>query len=387
MHNFFSKKFFYYVVLLSLNFFYIAALDQSKEITLNQYLQEINYVSHAKSSEDIEIKNKIKRVVILCPAYLVTGGVENLCQIYASLKKLGYEVYMLWTTSNFPQISKKYKNGQCLLSKIDQTFLNTAYISNYDVNYLDKDILLDEETLVIVPEIWIDIISFFENAKKAISWLSISNFDGCGKSTICKNLIAQKQLNYLNCVHLSQAPWIQKILKSWGANSFLLGDYISKIYFTKNIINKSEKLIAYFPRKGGELASKFVNKYSDLDYIKLENFTQNEMIFALDISNIYIDFGSFPGKDRIPREALLRNCVIFIHNQGCATDTESFPIDDYFRFSEQDVLDGTLYEKIKIVLADYENMQKKQSFMRNQILQEQDLFEKNIKDFFGNPAI
>ncbi len=141
------------------------------------------------------------------------------------------------------------------------------------------------------------------------------------------------------------------------------------------------------PGKGGELASKFVNKYSDLDYIKLENFTQNEIIFALDISNIYIDFGSFPGKDRIPREALLRNCVIFIHNQGCATDTESFPIDDYFRFSEQDVLDGTLYEKIKIVLADYENMQKKQSFMRNQILQEQDLFEKNIKDFFGNPAI
>lgn len=384
MHKYLSKLVFYFFVFLKYSF---CLPDSLNTVTLHTYLQEKKDIAISQFSKKIEIKNKIKRVVIFCPAYLITGGVENLCQIYAALKNHGYEVYMIWTTSDFPQIMKKYENEKSFLCKIDSRFLNHAYIENYQVNYLDKDLILDEETLVIVPEIWIDIIYFFENAKKVIAWLSINNLNGCNSSEICKSLIHNQQLSYLDCIHISQAPWIVKTLKSWGASSFLLGDYISKEYLEITNVDKVENLIAFFPRKGGKLALSFMDKYSDLNYLRLENFTKKEMIFALDVSKIYIDFGTFPGKDRIPREALLRGCVIFIHNQGCATDYESFPVDDYFRFSTEDVSNGVLYEKIKETLANYTVMQEKQNYMREQVFQEYNLFEKKVKDIFGIPLV
>jgi hypothetical protein len=374
-----------FIVFLNYNSFFEAS---SNRVTLGQYLQEKHNIIVSQFSKNIEIKNQIKRVVIICPSHLLSGGPENLCQMYATLKKLGYEVYFLWVNPiDIPgsKIIKQYENGIWYLCKTDGSLLNKVYEQNYGVNYLDRDIPLDQATLVIFPEVWCDFIYFFEDAKKAIAWLSISYLHVNHSSDICRPLIDQKTLNYLDCVHLSQAPWIQKVLKSWGADSFLLGDYIAKAYWGIANIDKAEKLITFFPRKGGDLAVKFMNKYPDLDYLRLENFTQNEMIFMLDMAKIYIDFGNFPGKDRIPREALLRNCVIFIHNQGCATDFESFPIDDYFRFSEKDVLDGTLYKKVQEVLVDYENMKNRQSYMRNQILEEYELFSQKIEEIFGKP--
>ncbi|MBI2345149.1 hypothetical protein HYV10_03715 [Candidatus Dependentiae bacterium] len=356
-------------------------------VTLQQYLQVKNNIIISEFSKNIEIKNKIKQIVVILPGYLISGGPENLCQIYAALKKLGYEVYCLWINPlDIPgSIIKKYENGMWYLCKTDAKLVNKIYEQNYNVNYLDKDIPLNESTLVIVPEIWTDFIYFFEDAKKAIAWLSIAYLNVDNYSEICNSLIKQKKLAYLDCIHLSQSPWIQKILKSWGADSFLLGDYIANQYFIKTPEDKTGELIAFFPRKGGDLATKFINKHPDLDCLRLENFTQSEMIFALDASKIYIDFGCFPGKDRIPREALLRDCVIFINNQGCATDFESFPIDNYFRFSEQDVLDGTLYRKVQEVFDDYKNMKEKQLFMKNQIMEEASLFQQRIEEFFGYP--
>ena len=383
---FFSLQYFFL-----LNYLLIGSFLYSEHVSLGHYLANQKNISVFNSIQKIDVKNKIKRVVIICPAYLISGGPENLCQMYAALKKLGYEVYCFWVNpldiSN--SIVKKHENGVTYLCKNSDVFVNSVYQKKYNVNYLNKDLLLDEETLVILPEIWSDFIFFFEKSKKAIAWLSISYLNVDNLSQICTSLIKENKLGILECLHLAQAPWIQKVLRSWGADSLLIGDYISGRFFIDNSMdntkNKAEKLITFFPRKGGNLARIFVNKYPDLDYVKLENFTEDEMIFVLDMAKIYIDFGYFPGKDRIPREAILRNCVIFIHNKGCASDIESFPIDDYFRFSEQDITDGTLYNKVQTALADYKNMKKLQESFKEQIYQEKDLFEARIKEFVGQP--
>ncbi len=360
------------------NYFYC-----NLEINLLGYLQNLNQVRITSNTKNIIIKDSIKTVVILC-SNMVTGGPENLCQIYASLKKKGFDVYFLWV-GDYSKVIKKYKNGTWYLGKCNDVAA-PIYKKNYNVNYLDHDVPLIDSTLIILPEVWSDFVYFFENAKKMIAWLSISNLHGSGLSKVCHFLIENKKLGCLDCLHTSQAPWVQKVLHSWGAESFLIGDYIPQVYFSKCAALKRSNSIAFFPRKGGNFAANFIKKYfNDFNYIKLENLNQQGMINALDLAKIYIDFGNFPGKDRTPREAVLRNCVIFIHNQGCATDFESFPLDDYFRFSEDDILNGTLYRKVQEVLSDYENMLKKQLFFKMQISQEYDLFEEKIQDFFGNP--
>lgn len=381
-----QKTHFKFLFFLPIFYCFQIISSDGQRVSLTEYLQTKNNIIVSQIPKNITIKNSIKRVVIVCPAYLKSGGPENLCQIYAALQTLNFEIYVLWV-DNTDNVFKEYKDGVWYLCHQDINLATDIYVQNYGVNYLSCDVPLDEKTFVIVPEIWSDYIYFFENAKKGISWLSIGyiNVDRCAE--ILLPLIEQKKLDHLDCVHLSQAPWIQKVLHYWGAKSFLLGDYISRPYFSGSKTHKSPNSIAYFPRKGGNLAAKFIEQYPDFYFIRLEKLNQLGMLWALDSARIYIDFGDFPGKDRIPREAILRNCIIFIHNKGCATDVESFPIDNYFRFTEEDILDGTLYTKIKHALHHYDEILQRQFFMKGQIFQEFDVFENNIQQCFGIPAI
>lgn len=375
--------------------FFLFSFFMSESIVYSKRYMHPNQVDWRKIQEFISannernspipysnIKNNLNLVVIVCPI-MVTGGPENLCQLYAELKKIGFEVYFLWV-DHVSNIQKKYENGICYLCKDEKNTINLAYLESYKVNFLARDIPLVDSTLIIVPEMWADIISLFDKAQVAIAWLSIGNL--MGKYTeLIRQLIKHNILKNIHCIHLSQAPWISKTLEFWGVESFLLSDYISKHYFDITNILKEENSVAVYPKKGGKLLANFMKEYSNFDYIRLENLNQAEMVQALDSAKVYVDFGHFPGRDRIPREALLRNCVIFIRDVACATDFDSFPIDNYFRFSDKDILDGTLFKKVSDTLSDYENMKKKQDFMRKQVEQEPFVFKKNVQDFFGNP--
>lgn len=368
-------------------FLYCPMVSTKRYVNHNQpnltELRKFIEVNNNKSGYNEKIvKNNLKFVVIMCPV-MVTGGPENLSQLYAELKKLGLETYFYWMSDVFA-IKKRYQDGTWYLCKDEKNTMNSAYVETYGVNSLERDIPLDDKTLVIVSEPLADMIALFENARTAIAWLSIGNFRG--KDTeLLQYFIFNGKLRDVQCIHFSQSPWIQKKLQSWGVESFLLGDYINKAYLSESAAEKINNSVAFFPRKAKRLGEAFVAQYNNFNYIRLQNLDKSGMIKALDSAKIYIDFGDFPGRDRVPREALLRNCVIFIRNVACATDFDSFPIDDYFRFSDKDVVDGTLYKKVCETLANYENMKKMQDFMRQQVLEEPALFEKNVKDFFGEP--
>ena len=178
-----------FLILLSILFFLKPFLEASSlTITMQDHFDNRSYKKSVTS-----FKDKIKKIVIFCPFY-VSGGPENLCQIYASLKKEDFEVYMFWLEKDYSKISKKYKNGSWYLSPCESHLIPKVYQENYNVNYLDHELKLDEHTLIIVPEIWCDFINFFEESFKMIAWLSIDNLYLLGKSEICRELIHEKRL-------------------------------------------------------------------------------------------------------------------------------------------------------------------------------------------------
>lgn len=382
MYKFFFKSLISVFCLLSFFECFPKKLIMSPILNLPTFLR--NREKLFKINNYSNVANRIKRIVIVCP-YSVSGGPENLCQMFSSFNKLGFETYFLWV-KEISKVVKRYNNydKQWYLCKDAENTFNTAYSSDYGVNSLFCNIPLNKETLVILPELWADYVYFFDGAIQAIAWLSINNFY-YADSILIDSFIKQKKLDSCGCIHLAQAPWVKKILQTWGAESFLIGDYISKIYLNESKSLKIQNTIAFYPRKGGDLAKKFIESCSNYNFVPLVNLDQQGMIKVLDSAQIYIDFGDFPGKDRTPREALSRDCVIFIHNQNCATDFDSFPIDDYFRFTEEDISNGNLLKKVQEVLLDYENMKKRQDFMRNQVLQEPELFEQRVKEFIGQP--
>ena len=282
-------------------------------------------------------------------------------------------------------IKRKYQNSSWYLCGNSDDLTPNIYKAEYEIEHLKNDVILDKSTMIILPEGMCDFLPFFNDASKMIAWLSINNMHGFDRSNTCRDLIDKKSLRLLDCSHAAQAPWIQKVLSSWGAKSFLLGDYINKSYFNASPVTSKENCIAYYPSKGRHLGEFFAQNNPMYKYIRLQNLNSFGMLWALDTSKVYIDFGHFPGKDRIPREALLRGCIIFIHNQGCATDYESFPVDDYFRFSDTDVIDGTLEAKIRNALDNYEDLYAKQELILNSVKQEYFSFSKQVSQIFGSP--
>ncbi len=329
-----------------------------------------------------ELFSAIKTVVIVCPACM-TGGPESLCQIADELKKTGFDVYMLWLCKD-NVACKKNINGLWYLCGSETDFAPLSYKNDYDIFYLDKNVILDSSTLIIVPEIWCDYLPFFEGAKKMIAWLSITNVHASHQSNTVRKLIDQKSLYLMDCIHVVNGPWVQKTLEAWGAKPYVVNTYINLRYLHPQQGIKVNNTIAYNPSKGKKLGRSFISKYPNYDYISLKRLDTLGMINALDRAKIYIDFGNFPGRERIPREALLRDCVIFIHNVGCATDYDSFPIEDYFRFSDKDVLNGTLEQKIHETLSCWDVMHNRQATMRNGLKEAEEKFRYSVKKLVGS---
>ncbi|MBM17532.1 MAG: hypothetical protein CL947_00505 [Epsilonproteobacteria bacterium] len=329
------------------------------------------------------IHNKIKRILIVCPPS-ITGGPEALCQLNYELQQLSFEVHMLWL-SHYEHVQKVEINGNWYISAQQHDLSPDVFYQKYNTKYLDHNFLLDTSSLVIMPEIYGDFLPFFSPAKKAFYWLSIINFEISDVNKICQILVSHHRPDFIECIHLSDAPWISKKLFDFNIHSYLIEAPISQRYLhNKASCKDKQNVITYFPRKGAELAQTFINLNPDNMYLPIQNFTEQQVIDALDSAKIYIDFGHFPGKDRIPREALARNCIIFIHNQNCGSDYDSFPIDDYFKFTDNDVTSGVLQQKIAHTLKNFNHMHLKQSSARNKIYNEQQNFKQQIADLFGN---
>lgn len=118
--------------------------------------------------------------------------------------------------------------------------------------------------------------------------------------------------------------------------------------------------IAYNPKKGGEAAEAFFRENPHFEKLPLQGYSKEDMLGVLKETGIYIDFGHFPGKDRIPREAAAAGCIVFLHRAGSAAYYDDFPVPDVFKFKSADVTSGELAKHVTAALqapAEFWNLQ------------------------------
>ena len=90
---------------------------------------------------------------------------------------------------------------------------------------------------------------------------------------------------------------------------FMLRDYTNKIFihsesFLEQTIENRKNIILYNPAKGTEITNIIIEFCKDLpcEFVPLFNMNHEDMKNLGLESKIYIDFGHFPGRDKIPRE-------------------------------------------------------------------------------------
>lgn len=293
------------------------------------------------------IDNNIKRIYIYCPAYIKSGGPELLHQLGSELGKYDIENYMVYYDC---------ANRPCHTHPEFEKY-NTKEADEIDV----KD---EESSLIIVPEAAITQIRKYKSAKKGIWWLSVDNFtkwatvkgryESFGLVHSFSNpglLISAKKVVQTSDFHFCQSHYAKKYVmekqKIEKNKVFMLSDYISDNYVYEEGLCR-QNFVAYFPRKGYEIVKELIKDSPDICWKPIENMTSDQVKDLLCHSKVYVDFGGFPGKDRVPREAAMCGCCVITGTRGASAFQEDVPIKSSYKF-ENPLLDK---EKIVMLIRD-----------------------------------
>lgn len=362
-----------------------------------------------------------KKVYVMAPYKYATGGVELAHQLVDYLRENGKEAYIFYISDI---VTCKIVN--------DDNQVTEAY-RKYNIvvaNTIDDR----PENVVVIPESFVMTTPHFKKAQVCIWWMSVENalawngnFTDIWKHThsleqkmnmfksILKWMVKKTPLgpviyklhhkdfirskypypnNYsmekvrqedTHLYHFYQATYIQQYLYSQHFDRiFRLTDYINP-EILKNVDTsvKKENLILYNPAKGLKYTQKLMKRMPGYKFIPLKGYTREQLNHLFDQAKLYIDFGPFPGKDRIPREAAIHNCCIITGRFGASGYFEDIPIYGKYKF---DMLHAN-YSKIKACIDDIFNNYDVRiddfAYMRECIHHEQENFYREIDNIFG----
>ena len=227
----------------------------------------------------------------------------------------------------------------------------------------------NSHNIFIVPETTTKILPKAFRIQKVIWWLSVDNY-----IKFLKEYISLLDGDIIKKYPLPQFFWFSQLtndithfVQSESARLFLLRnginednivfveDYLSQ-EFIMNTVDKDntpmENIVVYNSKKGIETTQKLMTARPDICWKPIQNMTPQEVHNLLRRAKVYIDFGNHPGKDQIPREAALSDCVVITGRRGAADNDIDINIPDKLKIMDNDI--EKILTRIDEVLAEYD---------------------------------
>ncbi|WP_396198346.1 hypothetical protein [Flavobacterium sp.] len=329
------------------------------------------------------------KIYMFCPANFETGGTELAHQLVDYLITNNKESYIVY-----------YENNKIIDANIPEGF------KKYKI-HVKTEIEDNINNIIVLPEVSFSFIKNYNNIQFVFWWMSVDNF--YYKSTFLDyikffNLYNSLKLIYSrlknnqsifkgfslktlkqvknNNLHVYQSTYAKLFLLENGFKEILpLSDYINSEFTT---INKSEiikeNIILYNPAKGLNITKKIIRKLPDYNFVPLANLSRNQLTELFVKAKVYIDFGSHPGKDRMPREAVIHNCCIIVGNKGSAKYFEDVPIFNKYKENESNI--ENIVAIVKYSINNYYSINENFDFYRKRVMKEKIKFHQEINEIF-----
>jgi hypothetical protein len=362
------------------------------------------------------------RFLIYCPVGVKTGGPEALYQFGAMLKELGYECLII------PSIGT-----QDMQTASDFSIYNMGYLKSKKIKSSDVLITPNIERLPIwlikrvknpIVMWWLSVDNsphpFFRNfevknftyhvgwnlfkdnslksRKPILRFMSLilvrpqntflNALQSRLRSTIFK--IKTKPIKLENCKHIAQSYYAKdKVEHYFRTKVQIVSDYTdfnenSFLKLSNKILNPAEKmLISFNPYKGKEFLDTIISLMSpQYKFIPIKNMSTSQVRETLQKSSLYLDLGHFPGRDRIPCEAILSGTPVILALRGAARNFNDYKLSSDYKIDLE--LNGPfeLKEIIEATLREYKNID--QSDFLNQQLQSRHTFKNEVIEFIEN---
>jgi hypothetical protein len=158
-------------------------------------------------------------------------------------------------------------------------------------------------------------------------------------------------------MHFCQSAYAYNFLENKCLkNVFYLTDMFDEKLLNVNFdIGIKKNIVAYNPSKGLPFTEHIIKAGgSDIVFVPIKNMTKFQVEELLKVSKVYIDFGNHPGRDRLPREAVLNGCCVITSLRGSAGFYEDVPILSNYKFSDSIDNVQLIVELINHIFEDYE---------------------------------
>lgn len=334
---------------------------------------------------------KYNKIYVLAPNKYATGGVELSHQLVDYLRNHEEDAYIVYIN-----------NGKDISTNCSVTEVYKKY--NVKVSTTIED---DEANILILPEMYFEFVLNYHKIKIGCWWMSVDNrykrttlkealkFN---KPLICKlKLLKNYMLNRdsfrkndndllrkesSRIIHFYQSVYAQQHLYNKKFSKVLpLSDYINTD-FLPDSNSERENVVLYNPVKGGAFVRKIANSMQNVRFVELKGFTRSELVNIMNKAKLYVDFGHFPGKDRLPRETVLNGCVILTGKAGASFFYEDVAIPDFFKIDAHKSNISEICNRINYILNNYQECYNQMLYYKGRILKERERFYNEINDIF-----
>jgi len=334
----------------------------------------------------------MSKIVVVCTAGSRTGGPEASFQLVDQLNQSNFKA-CIWLIKNKDvklikrKIKKQLTISDYLRANIFLRFFSRKITSDmhifpeykdYQAPVFDGD--FDDKNIYVFAEKYAWMIDFFPNSKSLIWWLSVDN---------ALNAMSSINLNKLrlpNIFHATQSEYASRFLHSLNIQSVRLSDFTTvPLNLEKKskgpliCINAGKKVIFDLDVIEGEIRKRI----PEVIFIRMQGLSRDDVYKSLASSKIYIDFGNFPGKDRMAREAILLGTSVLVLNVAGASSSEDFDISSEYKINISEVYSDKTFELISNMFANSDNHFLKMASLVKQVEGEKANFQSEVVNFFS----
>lgn len=338
---------------------------------------------------------KYNKVYVVAPYHYATGGVELAHQLVDYLRNKGQNAYLVF--------SKDFKQISTDVSDVMPQYQNY----NIKVMHVVED---KKNNMLVLPEIAFDLIEQFENITVGCWWMSVDNryqrvaFRDrfCFTSSWIEKakLIVRWLLNmsdfreYTNSDakllrnnariwHFYQSHYAQfHLYKKGFAQVLPLSDYVNDDFLNDMNAVEKEDIVLYNPKKGYEFTKYVIASSPGVTFVPLIDMGRNQLKEIMKRAKLYIDFGNFPGKDRLFREASLNGCCIMTGKNGASRFYEDVPILGKYKFQTNKSFIPVIVSQIHYIFEHYNECIQDFKFLERKTKSEKTIFFKEIDEVF-----
>lgn len=294
-------------------------------------------------------------IYIFAPAYQVSGGPEALQQMCYYLRKIGKDAIIVFY--NYEE---------------DKDPMPSRYLIYGNKWILAHQVVDEPRNSVVVPERKPLLLNSIRKAKKYIWWLSKDNFV-FEQASIWKRVkyavkgflhidVIPLDTRYCNfsldeCTHLCGSKYAYDYVKNeFGQKSVHYCVEPISLEFLQmgpyDGVEGRKDVVLYNPSKPSVIMSELIRR-NKFHFVPLKGFTPQELAELYRTSKLYVDFGAFPGPERMPKEAVFFGCNILVGKKNAAENDFDVAIPEKFKVLG-DVDIETIENKIQNLLARYD---------------------------------